>query len=135
MGHFQPLFSFLHYFIFIFLIKKAVSQNSPKICQKFGFVVKIFLKIAQSGHTVNLSYIGTLREVDFFVFLMGHSLPLLCLFLSFQQLTVNFFIIKFCWWLDSNRGHLVLEATALPTKAQPLPKRSWYFVRWQASLS
>ena len=27
---------------------------------------------------------------------------------------------KFCWWLDSNRGPLVSEATALPTEPQPL---------------
>ena len=28
---------------------------------------------------------------------------------------------KFCQWLDSNRGPLVWEVTALPTKPQPLP--------------
>ena len=28
---------------------------------------------------------------------------------------------KSCWWLDSNPGFLVLEATALPTASQPLP--------------
>ena len=28
---------------------------------------------------------------------------------------------KFCRWLDSNRGPLVLEATAQPTEPQPLP--------------
>ena len=28
---------------------------------------------------------------------------------------------KFCRWLNSNRGPLVLEATALPTEPQPLP--------------
>ena len=28
---------------------------------------------------------------------------------------------KFCRWLDSNRGPLVLEARALPTEPQPLP--------------
>ena len=31
-------------------------------------------------------------------------------------------LINFCQWLDSNRGPLVLEATALPTEPQPLPK-------------
>ena len=29
--------------------------------------------------------------------------------------------INFCWWLDSNCGPLVFEATALPTEPQPLP--------------
>ena len=43
------------------------------------------------------------------------------LFPSFQQLTVNIFNIKFCRWLNTNRGSLVLEATALPSEPQPLP--------------
>ena len=30
-------------------------------------------------------------------------------------------LINFCRWLDSNRGPLVSEATALPTEPQPLP--------------
>ena len=38
------------------------------------------------------------------------------------QLTVNNKCsIKICRCLDSNRGRLVLEATALPTEPQPLP--------------
>ena len=40
--------------------------------------------------------------------------------LSFQQLTVKMWIIKFCRWLDSNRGYLVSKAIALPTEPQPL---------------
>ena len=47
---------------------------------------------------------------------MGHSLPLF-IFVFLIQLIVN----KICWWLDSNRGSLVSEATALPTDPQPLP--------------
>ena len=35
--------------------------------------------------------------------------------------------INFCQTLDSNRGPLVLEATALPTEPQPLPKIDFYF--------
>ena len=37
------------------------------------------------------------------------------------QLIVNTWI-KVCWWLDSNRGTLVSEETALPTEPQPLPQ-------------
>ena len=33
---------------------------------------------------------------------------------------------KSCWWLDSNPGPLVSEATALPTAPQPLPKLSCF---------
>ena len=32
------------------------------------------------------------------------------------------FNIKICGWLDSNRGPLVSQATALPTELQPLPE-------------
>ena len=40
------------------------------------------------------------------------------LFSSFQQLTENMFIIKFRRGLDSNRGPLVSEDTALLTEPQ-----------------
>ena len=51
--------------------------------------------------------------------------------LSFQYSTVDckqMFYIKFCQRLDSNRGHLVSETTALPTEPQQLPGFSviWY---------
>ena len=32
---------------------------------------------------------------------------------------------KICWWLDSNRGSLALEATTLPTEPQPHWPRSF----------
>ena len=52
----------------------------------------------------------------------GHSRPLfVSLFSSFQQWTEKTLITKFRQWLDSNRGPLGLESTALPTKPQPLP--------------
>ena len=50
---------------------------------------------------------------------MGHSRPLFLYFRLFNtQLTVNkcSIYINFCRWLDSNRGPLVSEATALPTE-------------------
>ena len=31
------------------------------------------------------------------------------------------FGIKVCWWLDSNRGPVASEVTAVPTEPQPLP--------------
>ena len=42
------------------------------------------------------------------------------LFSSFQYSWQWIFNLKFCWWLDSNRGPLESEATALPTEPQPL---------------
>ena len=41
-----------------------------------------------------------------------------------------------CWWLDSNRGPLVSEATALPTESQPLTSKHLFIfvlfsIQWQ----
>ena len=53
----------------------------------------------------------------FLFFKMGLSRPLFSLFSSFQY-TVDSkqMFNKLCRWLDSNRGPLVLKATALPTE-------------------
>ena len=62
------------------------------------------------------NYLGFLK--------MGHSRPLFLYFRLFKtHVTVNkcSIYINFCRWLDSNRGSLVSEATALPTEPQPLP--------------
>ena len=56
---------------------------------------------------------------------MGHSRPLFLYFVFSIQLTVHIVQYKFCRQLDSNHGPLVLEATALPTEPQPLPKVVW----------
>ena len=53
---------------------------------------------------------------------MGHSWPLFSLLSSFQYSWLWMFNNFFCQWLDSNRGPLALEATALPTEPQQLPK-------------
>ena len=54
---------------------------------------------------------------------MGHSLsPFFFIFRLSILLTLNNVQYKFCLCLDSNRRPLVSEATALPTKPQPLPK-------------
>ena len=42
-------------------------------------------------------------------------------------------LINFCQWLDSNRGPLVSEATALPTEPQPLPM-FYLFTDWTLNL-
>ena len=52
--------------------------------------------------------------------------------------TVNskqMFEIQVCRWLDSNRGPLVSEATALPTESQLLPKNTNYLIEWALSPS
>ena len=37
------------------------------------------------------------------------------------------FYMKIYRWVDSNRGPLVSQATALPTEPQPLPQNIWLF--------
>ena len=69
----------------------------------------------------HFSKISILRMLKVFLFIkMGHSRPLFVFLFSLQS-TVNSVQYKFCRWLDSNCGPLVLEATALPTEPQPLP--------------
>ena len=68
--------------------------------------------------------------LTFGIIKLGHSRLLFSLFSSFQQLTVNMFIIKSCRWLNSNCGPLVSEATALPTEPQPLPTAMKLFAAW-----
>ena len=45
----------------------------------------------------------------------------LFIFVFSIQLIINKCSIKFCRWLESNRGPLVTKSTALPTEPQPLP--------------
>ena len=62
----------------------------------------------------------------FFFFLKKWAIPGL-FFLYFRLFNTQLrvykcsILINFCRWLDSNRGPLVSEATALPTEPQPLP--------------
>ena len=63
---------------------------------------------------------------------VGHSRPLLFIFVFSIQLIINKLTnkcsIKFCRWLESNRGPLVSKATTLPTEPQPqTPKVMQHF--------
>ena len=65
------------------------------------------------------------KRFNFYPMLNKWSIPCLFFFIFVfsTQLTVNKCSIKVCRWLDSNRGSLVSEATALPTEpSPPLPK-------------
>ena len=52
---------------------------------------------------------------------MGHFRPFFLYLRLFNSTDSKQMFNKFCRWLDSNRGPLILEATALPTEPQPLP--------------
>ena len=81
------------------------GDNDSANCQKL-FYFFLFFKPAISG-------------LFFFYFRLFNTI----------QLTVdNKCSIKFCRCLESNRGPLIPEATALPTEPQPLPKKLLLFV-------
>ena len=62
-----------------------------------------------------------------FVLQTGHF-GLFFLFVFSVLLTVNNVQYNFCQWVNSNRGPLVLEATALPSEPQPQPLPTWQYV-------
>ena len=108
-AYFEKLFWKNEIFVKAALWMKQVPQKLFK-----SFISRLLWRDARELKTPTL---GTKINS----FLMGHSLPLFSLFSSFQQLTVNMFIIKHGQWLDSNWGPLVSEATTLPTLPQLLP--------------
>ena len=59
------------------------------------------------------------------IFIMSSKLAQTFIFIISIQFKVQLIVNGIFRWLDSNRGSLVLEATALPTEPQPLP--SWSF--------
>ena len=72
---------------------------------------------ASSFRPTSIFYKGAIPATFFFIYVF------------LVQLTLNNVQYTFCWWLDSNRGSLVLEATALPTVPQPLHNfENW--LRW-----
>ena len=54
------------------------------------------------------------------------SLNINLMFLFLIELTVIIAQYKFCRWLDTNRGPLVSNVTALPTEPQPSPDHSTF---------
>ena len=75
------------------------------------------------GWFVPIVVLEELRLWNRIVFLIGHSTPVSLYFRLFntvdsKQIRVRY---KSLPWLDSNRGPLATEATALPTEPQPLP--------------
>ena len=83
-----------------------IILKSPNIWARFvgKFWHQELSKIAQSGHSVLFS-----------------NGPFLAIFVFSKHLTVYNVQFKFCWWLDSNRGPLLSEATTLPTEPKQLP--------------
>ena len=60
---------------------------------------------------------------------MCHSRPLFFISVFSTNSYRKYWYNRSCQWLDSNQGPLVLEATALPTEPQPLP-RQWIVCPW-----
>ena len=58
---------------------------------------------------------------------MGHSQPLFLYFRPFNTVDSQQMFNKFCRWLDSNCGPLVLEATALQLSHSHCPRVILYY--------
>ena len=85
---------------------------------KIVFGEKSYSKKTKFLHPKNFSVDETTRRWCAFerwknLFEFGPFKP--PLFLYFSPLSTTVASIHLCWWLDSNRRHLVLEVTALPT--------------------
>ena len=96
----------------------------------FDALTRIYVKAA-SSIKIFRNHCILKPNFFFFFFLKNWAFSGLFFFifrLFNTQLTVynnSSILINVCRWLDSNRGPLALEATALPTEPQPLPKFNW----------
>ena len=117
-----------------------MNQTVVQFCfgPNFETLIKWFRHIVHRlVSTTLVTMVGTmaslLYEYEFesnsYVFFKGAIPGLLFFILVFLiYLTENNVQCIFCLWLDSNRGPLVSELTALPSEPQPLPKNSHLFV-------
>ena len=103
----------------------------------WSFICTIVIRCKNDGTSASwkpvLTYFFTLvvyftLKLYFFFFKSGpFPASFLFIFVFSVQLIINKCSIKFCRWLEANRGPLVLKATALPTEPQPLPKVVLYY--------
>ena len=106
----------------VFYCRSTDAQLWPCIrlqpyCWLDVFLLPLIPRIGQGGSIL----LVTLR-VDLFFTKIGPFSPSFSLFSFFQYSWQKMFNINFFRWLGSNRRPLELEATALPTEPQPLPK-------------
>ena len=94
---------------------KFQNVKCSKFC-KFPWILNIKIIQQCSHHTL-------VKRPKYNIFFKKWAIPGLFLFIFVFtiQLIINKCSIKFCQWLESNRGPLVSKATALPTEPQPLP--------------
>ena len=86
-------------------VAAAAGDNNLSLIHFYSLFWKI-----EAGNIISLceALYGSKMASFFFIFVFS------------IQLVVNTFI-KFCQWLDLNRGPLVSKAATLPTEPQPLP--------------
>ena len=125
-----------HIILFSLLLVKGLSR--PLFC--FVFVlfthntninrksISVVFRIRTRGHRIvghiriHWTMVAATLLFFFFFFKKIGPFPASFSLFSYFQYTVDKFsiLINFCQWLDSNRGPLASEATALPTEPQPL---------------
>ena len=100
------------------LALKCHSRNNAQLYVRL-VMIQYICYFYGSTHKINFGTIFFLKEI-------GPSRPLFLYFLLFNTVDSKMFNLNFCWWRNSNRRPLELEATTLPTEPQPLPK-FWYY--------
>ena len=88
-------------------LQKTITHSRRKISRDISTYLTTYL----GSCPLHLATIWKILNI----FLI-HSRSLFRLFNTADRIGIKIF-----WWLDSNRGPLVSEATALPTAPQPLP--------------
>ena len=123
------LASFIHFHSFHNPITKSISFNYIN-WKSLDILLEIrtwgHWMVGAEGSTVLWRPPNTAREFGSCLkkpFLASYFLY----FWSFQQLTVDMFIVNFCQILNLNHRPLVSEATSLPAEPQPLPQRGSFF--------
>ena len=109
------------------------NNNNNNNNMNWSFICTIVIRCKNDGTSASwkpvLTYFFTLvvyftLKLYFFFFKSGpFPASFLFIFVFSVQLIINKCSIKFCRWLEANRGPLVLKATALPTEPQPLPNK------------
>ena len=92
------------------------AVNRPSVLVKHNYLVTTLIRDPYVGLYFFLKM--AIPGLFFFYFRLFKTI----------QLTVNKCSVKMCRCLDTNRGPLVSEATALPTEPQPLPQGVYSYV-------
>ena len=113
---YSPIWSHCHHWPASLGITQGLRKSPKKKRQDDNLLME---KIAELFLTVNVDCPSFFKIVPFPASFFFFSFFLY--FCLFSTVLIQLIENQICWWLDSNRGTVVSEVTALPTVPQPLP--------------